>query len=133
MGPPSNFNHKNVYPLGPARTNLSGKGGRRMKRVSIATPLVLIFTLVWAHAPASGQSASAPSFSPANIKDELPYQRATQSYLWALPLLNMRAMKEGSEAKFGEGYNVLPIGNPEAAPQDSSKPPAPPSKMLMIA
>jgi hypothetical protein len=35
------------------------------------------------------------------VKDELLYQRATQSYLWALPLLNMRAMKEGSEQTFG--------------------------------
>src|SRR5262245_52683325 len=43
------------------------------------------------------------------LKDELLYQRATQSYLWALPLLNMRAMKEASEKTFGAGYNVLPI------------------------
>jgi hypothetical protein len=46
---------------------------------------------------------------PGRLKDELLYQRATQSYLWALPLLNMRAMKEGSEKTFGAGYNVLPI------------------------
>ena len=32
-----------------------------------------------------------------SLRDELLYQRATQSYLWALPLLNMRAMKEASE------------------------------------
>ena len=64
---------------------------------------------VFAPSPASGQPATAPNFAPASIKEELLYQRATQSYLWALPLLNMRAMKEGSEAKFGAGYNVLPI------------------------
>ena len=37
------------------------------------------------------------------------FQRAVQLYLWALPSLNMYGMKEGSEAKFGKGYNVLPI------------------------
>src|SRR5262249_42891867 len=43
------------------------------------------------------------------LKDELTYQRAVQSYLWALPALNMYGMKEGSEKVFGKGYNVLPI------------------------
>ena len=32
-----------------------------------------------------------------------------QAYLWGLPVLNMYGMKEASEAKFGKGYNVLPI------------------------
>jgi hypothetical protein len=39
----------------------------------------------------------------------LYFQRATQTYLWALPALNMYGMKEGSEKVFGKGYNVLPI------------------------
>jgi hypothetical protein len=43
------------------------------------------------------------------LQDELLFERAVQSYIWALPALNMVAMKEGSEAKFGKGYNVLPI------------------------
>jgi hypothetical protein len=43
------------------------------------------------------------------LREELLFQRATQLYLWALPSLNMYGMKEGSEAKFGKGYNVLPI------------------------
>lgn len=43
------------------------------------------------------------------LQDELFFQRAVQSYIWALPALNIFAMKEGSEAKFGKGYNVLPI------------------------
>ncbi|GLS28631.1 Uncharacterized conserved protein [Mesorhizobium albiziae] len=43
------------------------------------------------------------------LLDELTFQRAVQTYLWALPALNMYGMKEGSEAKFGKGYNVLPI------------------------
>lgn len=45
----------------------------------------------------------------AQLQDELLFQRAVQSYLWALPALSMYAMQEGSQAKFGKGYNVLPI------------------------
>jgi hypothetical protein len=43
------------------------------------------------------------------LKDELVFQRAVQSYLWALPALNIYGMKEGSEQVFGKGYNILPI------------------------
>ncbi|HEY4325000.1 MAG TPA: DUF1254 domain-containing protein [Mucilaginibacter sp.] len=43
------------------------------------------------------------------LSDELLFQRATQVYLWALPLINTMGMKEGSEKVFGSGYNVLPI------------------------
>ena len=52
--------------------------------------------------PCPGQGIAA-------LKDELVFQRAVQSYLWALPALNMYGMKEGSEKVFGKGYNVLPI------------------------
>ena len=37
------------------------------------------------------------------------YHRATQTYLWALPLINTLGMQRGSEKAFGEGYNVLPV------------------------
>jgi hypothetical protein len=43
------------------------------------------------------------------LRDELLFQRATQTYLWALPLINTLGMKNGSEKVFGAGYNVLPI------------------------
>jgi hypothetical protein len=43
------------------------------------------------------------------LRDELLFQRATQTYLWALPLINTLGMKLGSERVFGAGYNVLPI------------------------
>ena len=43
------------------------------------------------------------------LRDELLFQRATQTYLWALPLINTLGMKNGSEKIFGAGYNVLPI------------------------
>jgi len=37
------------------------------------------------------------------LKDELLFQRATQTYLWALPLINTLGMKFGSEKVFGAG------------------------------
>jgi hypothetical protein len=43
------------------------------------------------------------------LRDELLFQRATQAYLWALPLINTLGMQVGSEKTFGAGYNVLPI------------------------
>ena len=43
------------------------------------------------------------------LKDELLFQRAMQTYLWALPLINTLGMKVGSEKVFGAGYNVLPV------------------------
>lgn len=43
------------------------------------------------------------------LREELLFQRATQAYLWALPLINTLGMKLGSEKVFGEGYNVLPV------------------------
>jgi hypothetical protein len=43
------------------------------------------------------------------LKNELLFQRATQIYLWALPLINTLGMKVGSEKTFGSGYNVLPV------------------------
>src|SRR5215813_1133594 len=43
------------------------------------------------------------------LRDELLFQRATQTYLWALPLINTLGMKLGSEKTFGAGYNVLPV------------------------
>ena len=43
------------------------------------------------------------------LRDELLFERATQTYLWALPLINTLGMKIGSQKAFGAGYNVLPI------------------------
>ncbi len=43
------------------------------------------------------------------LRDELLFQRATQTYLWALPLINTLGMQVGSEKAFDAGYNVLPI------------------------
>jgi len=43
------------------------------------------------------------------LRDELLFQRATQTYLWALPLVNTLGMKVGSEKVFGAGYDILPV------------------------
>ncbi len=43
------------------------------------------------------------------LKEELLFQRATQTYLWAIPLLNTMGMRDGFEASFGTGYNVMGI------------------------
>ena len=43
------------------------------------------------------------------LLEELVFQRAVQVYLWALPAMNVVAMRDGSEAVFGAGYNVMPV------------------------
>jgi hypothetical protein len=43
------------------------------------------------------------------LRDELFYQRAIHAYITMLPALNVIGMRDGSEAAFGKGYNVLPI------------------------
>jgi hypothetical protein len=43
------------------------------------------------------------------LRDELYYQRAIYAYMTMLPALNVIGMRDGSEAVFGKGYNVLPI------------------------
>jgi hypothetical protein len=53
------------------------------------------------------------------LRQELLFQRATQTYLWALPLINTLGMKFGSEPVFGAGYNVLPIWKKRSSPADT--------------
>jgi hypothetical protein len=43
------------------------------------------------------------------LRDELFYQRAVHAYMTMLPALNVIGMRDGSEATFGKGYNILPI------------------------
>lgn len=43
------------------------------------------------------------------LLNELFYQRAIYAYMTMLPALNVIGMRDGSEAAFGKGYNVLPI------------------------
>ena len=44
-----------------------------------------------------------------SLRDELFYQNAIHVYMTMLPALNVIGMRDGSEATFGAGYNVLPI------------------------
>lgn len=50
-----------------------------------------------------------PKAEAESLLDELYYQRAIQTYFTMLPGLNVIGMRDGSEATFGKGYNVLPI------------------------
>lgn len=43
------------------------------------------------------------------LNKERFYQSAIAAYVMTLPVLNTIGMRDGSEAKFGKGYNVLPI------------------------
>ena len=43
------------------------------------------------------------------LNKERLYQRGIEAYVMTLPALNTIGMRDGSEAKFGKGYNVLPI------------------------
>jgi hypothetical protein len=43
------------------------------------------------------------------LMDEFYFQRAVQVYLAALPAVNMLAMRDGSQAKWGDGYSVFPV------------------------
>lgn len=45
----------------------------------------------------------------ATLTDELYFQRAVQVYLWALPAVNMFAMKKGLGDLAGYGYNVMSV------------------------
>jgi hypothetical protein len=80
------------------------------------------FSTAVASSPARTQRSSAPplieqlnngNWLPKDeaeaLRDELFYQRAVHTYMAMLPALNTIGMRDGSEATFGKGYNVLPI------------------------
>jgi hypothetical protein len=50
-----------------------------------------------------------PQAEAESLRDELYYQRAVFAYMTMLPALNTIGMRDGFEATFGKGYNVLPI------------------------
>lgn len=43
------------------------------------------------------------------LSDELMFQRATQGYLWSMPLLNTMGMRDGFADAYGIGYNIMGI------------------------
>ena len=56
------------------------------------------------------------------LRDELFYQRAIHAYMMMLPALNTIGMRDGSEAVFGAGYNVLPIWKERMSEKKSLNP-----------
>ena len=91
---------------------------RIRKQVLVAAVLAgaLITSSTQAQSLRHDELANSPMFenrptpeTTQRLKDELLFQRATQTYLWALPLINTLGMKVGSEQVFGAGYNVLPV------------------------
>ncbi len=83
----------------------------------VGTVLMVVTAMLPAHAQIDRYDALANSAMVENrptatsklLRDELLFQRATQIYLWALPLINTLGMKIGSEKAFGAGYNILPV------------------------
>lgn len=43
------------------------------------------------------------------LQDELLFQRATQTYLWAMPLLNTMGMRDSFNEAYGTDYNTMAI------------------------
>ena len=84
--------------------------------LSVISAIALSFVTI-SFAQASPQGLESQLFSEGyltpdaqqHLAQEALFQNAVQTYLWALPALNMYGMKEGSEKVFGKGYNVLPI------------------------
>lgn len=55
------------------------------------------------------------------LDEELYFQRAVQTYLWALPAVNTYAMKVGLGKAFGEGYNVVSVFEKRLKPNTVSR------------
>ena len=94
---------------------MKNKRGQRL--ISAALTVVLIHGVACSADLARFEALSGLPFSENRptpdtahtLRDELLFQRATQAYLWALPLFNTLGMKVGSEKVFGAGYHVLPV------------------------
>ncbi|NBT11993.1 MAG: DUF1254 domain-containing protein [Planctomycetia bacterium] len=94
---------------------MKNKRGQRL--VSAALALVLMHGVAGSGELARFEALSGLPFSEnrptpetaRTLRDEMLFQRATQAYLWALPLINTLGMKVGSEKVFGAGYDVLPV------------------------
>jgi len=93
-----------------------------MRTKTIVTALPFLFSALLA---ASAVAQDGPATSPLvkqmydggwpsakelkTVHEQFLLQRAVQSYMMTLPTLNVIGMRDGSEAEFGSGYNVLPI------------------------
>ena len=89
-------------------------------KVKVITTAVLL-ALMWTQPASAAEAPLSPLMKQLNngnwlpqeeaqsLSDELYYQDAIQAYIQTLPLLNTIGLRDGSEAAFGKGYNVLPI------------------------
>jgi hypothetical protein len=87
----------------------------------LITIVSMIAMMITIEAQAQAQGAAPPLVKQINsgnwpsdtearqLVDELFYQRAIHAYMTMQPALNVIGMRDGSEAAFGAGYNVLPI------------------------
>jgi hypothetical protein len=87
----------------------------------VTSSLASTFVATFVTAAAAQDAAAPPLIAQINggnwlapeeaeeLRDELFYQRAIHAYMTILPALNVIGMRDGSEAAFGAGYNVLPI------------------------
>jgi hypothetical protein len=92
-------------------------------RIACSIVMSALLTSFLCAAPASAQqNAEAPPLvkqinngnwlpqkEAEDLRDELFYRHAVHAYMTMLPALNTIGMKDGSEAAFGRGYNILPI------------------------
>jgi hypothetical protein len=93
---------------------------KKHHRVSLAAVALLLATFATSGAYAAADRFEALADLPfeqnrptaetaKTLMEELTFQRAMQTYLWAMPLLNTAGMRDGAAEAFGAGYNVMPI------------------------
>ena len=87
----------------------------------ICTLLLLYFSLLASSANAQHVPVTSPLIKQVyeggwpgvdelkSVHEQFLLQRAVQSYMMTLPTLNVIGLRDGSEAEFGAGYNVLPM------------------------
>src|SRR5271169_839195 len=99
------------------------KTQRTQKLMAAALVGAIILAVIALHpAPAAAQDSSQsplvtqmyngqypPKEDYAKFKEQMLFLRAVDAYMLTLPALNTIGMRDGSEAKFGAGYNVLPV------------------------
>jgi len=91
-------------------------------KAAVLVGAIALAVIVFHPAPATAQDSSQsplvtqmyngqypPKEDYAKFKEQMLFLRAVDAYMLTLPALNTIGMRDGSEAKFGAGYNVLPV------------------------
>ena len=103
--------------LPPHNRNAALYGEESMKRIMLASALCIALCSATI-ARAQEESALVRQLynggwpdkdTVAQLNKERAYQRGIEAYIMTLPVLNVIGMRDGSEVKFGKGYNVLPV------------------------